>query len=203
MELTWDLHTDRLTPATLRATLALGNAAMTFAEVIRQWRENDAFRTFWGVSLRRVPFDAYCFEAPPLTRDSLAKPFECVFVESPALSRTAPDPEPFSEHFRKNPACEVVVFENLGRDAILVAPCPRSDLNCYTHLAVFARSAPMAQSNELWRLLAETLENRPGDAPVWLSTAGLCVYWLHVRLDSRPKYYRHRPYADERFWGHQ
>ena len=29
---------------------------------------------------------------------------------------------------------------------------------------------------------------------VWLSTSGLGVYWLHVRLDSRPKYYTYEPY---------
>ena len=201
-DIMWDFHTDQLSPATLRAGLDAGGAAMTFAEVIGQWRKNDAFCAFWSESLSGVSFDAYCFEVPPLTRDSLARPFECIFVESPALARTTPDPGPFSELFRDSPACDVVVFENLGRDAVLVAPCPRSDPDCYTHLAAFARRAPLAQSKELWRRVAETLESCTGDAPVWLSTAGLGVYWLHVRLDSRPKYYRHRPYADERFWSH-
>jgi hypothetical protein len=56
--------------------------------------------------------------------------------------------------------------------------------------------APLSQVGELWRVTAEALETRLGDVPVWLSTAGLGVYWLHIRLDSRPKYYRHRPYAD-------
>ena len=32
------------------------------------------------------------------------------------------------------------------------------------------------------------------DVPVWTSTSGLGVYWLHVRLDSRPKYYQHQPF---------
>jgi len=30
--------------------------------------------------------------------------------------------------------------------------------------------------------------------PTWLSTAGGGVAWLHVRLDTRPKYYRYNPY---------
>jgi hypothetical protein len=30
--------------------------------------------------------------------------------------------------------------------------------------------------------------------PLWLSTSGLGVAWLHVRLDSRPKYYSYAPY---------
>ncbi|MDF9799652.1 hypothetical protein OKW21_004915 [Catalinimonas alkaloidigena] len=27
-----------------------------------------------------------------------------------------------------------------------------------------------------------------------MSTSGLGVYWLHIRLDSRPKYYQFDPY---------
>jgi hypothetical protein len=174
---------------------------MRFADVIGKWRTDDAFRCFWTAALSDVPFDAYCFEMPPLTRASLGRPFECVCVDSPALAHTAPEPEPFSEHFGKASTSGVVVFENLGRDAILVAPCPRADLHCCTHLAAFVRRAAPVQSNALWRRVAEALEARPGDAPVWLNTAGLGVFWLHVRLDSWPKYYRHRPYADARFWG--
>jgi hypothetical protein len=199
----WDFRTTPLAPSTLRAALRERGSAMSFADVIRQWRTNDAFRSFWTASLRGVPFAAYCFEVPPLTRASLGRPFECVFVDSPALAHTAPDPGPFAEHFRQNPSCDVVVFENLGRDALLVAPCPGGDLGCYTHLAAFVSHAAPAQSNALWQRVAEALQTRTGDAPVWLSTAGLGVFWLHVRLDSRPKYYRHRQYADDRFWGDQ
>ena len=36
------------------------------------------------------------------------------------------------------------------------------------------------------------------DKPTWLSTAGMGVAWLHVRLDQRPKYYAHRPYREDR-----
>jgi uncharacterized protein DUF6940 len=28
----------------------------------------------------------------------------------------------------------------------------------------------------------------------WVSTAGMGVPWLHVRLDTRPTYYRHAAY---------
>ena len=38
----------------------------------------------------------------------------------------------------------------------------------------------------------QALLQRLGARPVWLSTAGGGVDWLHVRLDDRPKYYRHR-----------
>ena len=31
---------------------------------------------------------------------------------------------------------------------------------------------------------------------LWMSTEGSGVPWLHVRLDSRPKYYKHHEYTD-------
>ena len=40
---------------------------------------------------------------------------------------------------------------------------------------------------------------RLGTAPVWLSTAGAGVSWLHVRLGDRPKYYGHAPYRQAIF----
>ena len=41
---------------------------------------------------------------------------------------------------------------------------------------------------------------RTGD-PVWLSTNGDGVSWLHVRTDERPKYYTHGPYRTFRVDG--
>lgn len=36
----------------------------------------------------------------------------------------------------------------------------------------------------------------PTDYPIWLSTSGLGVYWLHMRLDRRPKYYTYEPFKE-------
>jgi hypothetical protein len=33
-----------------------------------------------------------------------------------------------------------------------------------------------------------------GVRPVWLSTAGAGVPWLHLRLDDRPRYYGFAPF---------
>ncbi|MGD8843294.1 MAG: hypothetical protein PVJ83_07445 [Gammaproteobacteria bacterium] len=195
----WQFHTSRLTPYVVRATLSAGGHAIGFGDVIAAWRSDASFLTFWAGALCSVPFDAYCLELPPLLPDGCGRPFECVFVESTALARAAPDPAPFAEHFRAHPDCSVVAFENLGKDALLVAPCPRAGPDVYTHLAAFLRGAAPAQIEALWQRAAAALNERMGEAPVWFSTAGLGVFWLHLRLDSRPKYYRYRPYANRHF----
>jgi hypothetical protein len=88
----------------------------------------------------------------------------------------------------------VVAFANLRGDALLVVPCPAGDAGAYGHLAAFVREAPEAQRDALWREVGEAMARRVGARPVWLSTAGAGVSWLHVRLDDRPKYYGHEPY---------
>ena len=43
-------------------------------------------------------------------------------------------------------------------------------------------------------LSADAMLDRIDDRPVWLSTAGMGIAWLHIRLDDRPKYYGYREY---------
>jgi hypothetical protein len=40
------------------------------------------------------------------------------------------------------------------------------------------------------------VDEQLGEQPLWLSTAGTGIFWLHVRLDSRPKYYTYQPYRE-------
>ena len=165
---------------------------LTFTEVVEYWRGNAEFRSFWNSSLREVPFAAYCWECPPITVQSSTRPFECVFVSSPMLARMPPDPGPFAEYFR--PDREVVSFESLGKDAWLVAPCPGGRGSNFSHLASFVATATEARQSALWSAVGTALEKRISARPTWLSTAGGGVAWLHVRLDTRPKYYRYAPY---------
>lgn len=153
--------------------------------------------------LARCPFEAFFFEARPVARAALDTPFEWVLVESPALAGLAPDPRPFAEHGGAawpDPSGDrdVLCFDNLGRDARLVVPCRRAaaPLHTYTHLAAFVRGAPADQVERLWRTVGLELAARleRSDEPLWLSTSGLGVAWVHVRIDERPKYVTHAPY---------
>lgn len=170
-----------------------GSRPRSFGDVIEGWRLDCGFRAAWCAALRDVAFRAYAWECPPVTERTLSRAFECVFVDSPALEAMPPEPEAFAGHFR--PGREAATFGNLGGDATLVAPCPESGDADYAHLARFTATAPAARQAALWQAVGAAMGKRVGERPVWLSTAGLGVGWLHVRLDDRPKYYRHAAYA--------
>lgn len=115
-----------------------------------------------------------------------------LLVDSPGLAGMAPEPDAFASRF--TPGQAVATFANLGGDAVLVVPAPHGPPDAYAHLAAFARRAPPAQQHALWQAVGEAVARRLSAAPLWLSTSGLGVAWLHVRLDARPKYYTHAPY---------
>ena len=164
----------------------------TYAEVVQGWQNDPGFRTLFNSLLAGAPFVAFRWETPAATTATLKRPFEFVLLDSPGLART-PDPEAFAEHFREAEA-SVVTFANLGGDAIMVVPCPMAPPQAYGHLAAFVRQAPENQRESLWVAVGEAMGRRIGGKPVWLSTAGAGVSWLHVRLDDRPKYYGYGPY---------
>ena len=190
----WQVRRTPLSPDTEHLRLlADGGDARSFAQVMGEWHESRSFRANWREVLSSIPFDAYCWECPPITVQMLSRAFECVFVSSPLLARMRPDPEQFAEYF--SPGCSVVAFDSLGKDARLIAPCRGTPGNNFAHLGSFVATAPPAQQDALWKTVGRELAQRIGASPTWLSTAGLGVAWLHVRLDSRPKYYRHAAYA--------
>lgn len=162
--------------------------AVSFARVIELLRaEQDGFRRYLVELFRSSPFSCFRFECPPVTIATRRRAFEFVLVDSPEID-SPPDPRDFQSHFDRSHD-DVLAFDNLGGDATLIVPHPRPASPGYAHLADFTRQAPAAQQLALWRLVGDTLHRLLGDSPLWLNTAGGGVPWLHVRLDTRPKYY--------------
>lgn len=176
----------------IRFGIDLDSRPATFADVMHGWQTDAAFRTLFSRLLADAPFEAFRWETPAVTTATLSKPFESVILDSPGLARR-PEPDAFAEHFN-DAGGEIAVFANLSKDAILIVPHPIAETSAYGHVAAFARFGPESQRQSLWRAVGATLQRRVGDRPVWLSTAGAGVSWLHVRLDDRPKYYGFKPY---------
>lgn len=191
----WSAHTEQLSEGyILRIRILQRSSPMTLDEVLRGWIENQEFRIFFIELLARLPFADYRWETPPSTTSSAARNFEFVVVNSPGLADMA-EPSAFAEHFPKSTTSGgVVSFYNLAKDALLIVPCPIASPEVYRHLGAFVRQAPEEQKHQLWKIVGIEMTRNLGHAPVWLSTAGAGVPWLHVRIDKRPKYYVHAPY---------
>jgi len=168
--------------------------AVAYRDVLLAWADDASFRTFFIDLLAEAPFNAYRWETPPVSVETSGREFEFVLLDSPFLD-CDPDEHAFANQFATAGDKPVTVFPNLGGDALLIVPCPLASLGAYGHLAAFVRSAPDEQNHALWRAVGTTLRQRLGERRLWLSTAGGGVAWVHVRLDTRPKYYGYRSYA--------
>jgi hypothetical protein len=179
-----------------RVALFRDGCAASFAEVIAAWRDAADFRAFFVGELASTDQRAFFWEMPPIRRGHTGRSYEHVTIRSEALARMAPDADAFAAKFESGED-SVVTFRNLGGDALLVAPRPMGEPRSYAHLAAFLLTAPEAQRQELFRVLGHAIVGELQRKPdrIWISTSGLGVAWLHVRLDSYPKYYQHRPYA--------
>eukprot|EP01034_Spumella_vulgaris_P037636 gene37636-46431_t len=68
-----------------------------------------------------------------------------------------------------------------------------------THLASFLRKGDNAQIIHLFNKIGTAfshavLNSTDSARRFWLSTSGLGVSWLHVRVDTVPKYYNWKEY---------
>jgi hypothetical protein len=190
----WQSHVHQIDPQTTRTTLTDDSSTLSFRRVIDLWQASEEFREFFTAAVAECSSAAFFWETPPVTKWTLDRPFEFVLVASASLSRLRPDPSPFRSHFLSQRSESVLTFPNLGGDALLVVPAPVAAEDCYTHLARFLRDAPRPQIDAFWRCVGCAMRDRISSAPTWLSTAGMGVSWLHLRLDTRPKYYRYQPY---------
>jgi hypothetical protein len=189
----WTAHYETLSGANNRRyTLSRDAKPALVTVILEAWKHDADFRAFWNTLLADAPYAAFRWETPAVTTHTLNRPFEFVLLDSPRLDR-APDFESFAQYIGGS-AAPVETFTNLGGDAILIVPCQQTAPTVYVHLATFVRGAPAAQQQALWQSVGQAMSRRLGDRPIWLSTAGAGVAWLHLRLDDRPKYYGHAPY---------
>lgn len=171
---------------------------MAYYSVLEAWKTDSQFRQFFNSLLAESEFQAFTWETPPVSGPSLEQPFEFVLIKSRRLvNLRTPSASKFSDKLKAEPnSPSVVIFPNLNKDALFVAPCPAGKSNKgYAHLGDFVRFAPEEQKHELWKQLAKAVEQKISINPLWLSTSKLGVKWLHVRVDSKAKHYRHTPYT--------
>jgi len=178
-----------------RYSLTRDAAALSFSDVLDLWQSDSDFRSYYTQLLADSPFAAYRWETPALTTSNGTQSFEFVLLNSPGFCSRKTDQTTFGSYFTAEDTDHgVVSFANLKGDATLVAPSPRTTIEAYWHIAAFIRQAPNAQVDAFWQIVSNSVKAQIGRSPLWLSTAGGGVAWLHARIDSSPKYYGYSPY---------
>uniref|UniRef100_A0A6T6WIS4 Uncharacterized protein n=1 Tax=Amorphochlora amoebiformis TaxID=1561963 RepID=A0A6T6WIS4_9EUKA len=171
---------------------------MTWSGYVSLLKRNKTFRAFFSYALAKVPFKGYYWECNPVKSGLFDRLLEMAFVESSQLSDIKADSKRFDMHIQKlKGSNSVSVFPNLGRDAYLIVPAQSTkNAQTFAHLAAFVRNAPEDQKQALWEKTGKTFQTvLEQNKTVWVSTHGTGVYWLHVRIDTRPKYYSYTPFT--------
>jgi hypothetical protein len=181
-----------------RIKIEQANKLLTFREVFNYWQNSTEFIEFYINSLIAVNYDEFFWEHPALKEEYLDKPYEFIVQKSTSFSRRKVDKNAFSDYINSDK--QVAVFDNLGRNAKLIVPTKKSPIDTYKHMGNFIRNAEKKQIQEQFKQLSKAiLSELKRDRLIWVSTAGLGVIWLHMRLDSRPKYYRTNSYKKPDF----
>lgn len=111
------------------------------------------------------------------------------YTESNSLEALTQNYKPFEKHLITPKNKYVTSFVNLTGDSILIIPTPIKDKD-YTTMKDFVDNAPLEQQQELWKHVAECAEKMLTIVDeIYINTHGLGVSYLHVRLDTTPKYY--------------
>jgi len=188
----WTAKTTQENDRVTKYHLTENDKILNFREVIILMQNSLKFRHFFADILRESPYTGYFWEVKSVTKNQLDQAFEFVLVNTDAFTRLHAQRRFFEKYFVAGES--VVTFPNLSGDAQLIVPTDVIEDEHYTHLAAFVRNAPKEQVEQFWQVVGQQYEALIGDAPRWLSISGLGVYWLHVRIDTRPKYYQYQPY---------
>lgn len=138
--------------------------------------------------LKNCPFTSYYFEAPNLK--SINIPLEFVLVESDTLHTKKANWGPYRDYMSLGK--HATSFDNKDGEFRLIIPTKKGD---YGHVADFMKSATDKEIQEVLHLTAKEIHDASKSRkPLYLSTHGDGVSWLHFRVGRTPKYYNYHKY---------
>jgi len=177
---------------THRVRIYQGQNQLTWKDFIALCTNDSNFREFYCDVLAGSPWENFFWECTAAKSINSMDNFEHVTVQAPSFGQA--NPEDFKEHLSHGGKL-AVSFRNNQNDAMLVSVTEIGPRNQYGHIAAFIRGASREQKSalfaELGSILSATITER---GTVYCSTDGTGVPWVHLRLDSQPKYYRTAEY---------
>ena len=163
--------------------------SMKWSKVIENWKNGKYLK--YPKRLK----NSFYWETTPVfaNKDTICKQ---KFIPDKILNGLKPNYQPFAKQIKDSDNKYVVSFPNLSGDATLVVPMPRSDGRSYATLKDFMDNAAAVQQTAFWKRVAQQIEKMlETNKKLWVSTHGLGVHYLHVRISKLPKYYHTKSFA--------
>jgi len=156
------------------------------------------FIKFYKDEIIKLDYKAFYWEHPAINKEFLPKKYECILQRSKPLEYLPSNEIAFQDYlFYKE---QVADFMNIGKNARLVIPTKKSDKEIYNHMGKFITGATQEQIIAVFNRVGKIIINEIEEQElIWLNTAGLGVIWLHIRMDTTPKYYKTKRYKDPDF----
>ncbi|MCR6641117.1 MAG: hypothetical protein NVV82_19515 [Sporocytophaga sp.] len=193
----WEYIEDKIDSDISKYTVTQNGREITCGEAVNLLCTSKEFRIFFIELLQSSSYEAYFWEVRPISIDTTSQQFEFVIVNAPSLSKINADNAPFIKYFNQDKY--VTSFFNLNKDARLIVPIGTENSSRYSHIANFVRYAPFEQVEIFWKKVGEEIHNSIEGVEKWVSTSGLGVHWLHLRIDIKPKYYSYQPYKNLKY----
>lgn len=179
---------------TIQCNVYVNHKNISFNNAMNYLQHNKKFRNKFINVLKNTQFDAYFLEIAPSN-----KPFEFTLVNAPILKNIQPDRNPFKNKLNKCKNKNIISFMNLSKTSKLIVPCPISNEKAYTHIANFIKYAPKKQIHLFLKQIPIQVKLfKKKYKIVWVNTHGLGVHWIHLRIDSKPKYYKTQKYIKKK-----
>lgn len=114
------------------------------------------------------------------------------FKESFKINKNLPEKQNYKEfesYINKSKNKYVTSFHNLNKDTLLVIPIPKKNKN-YATLKDFCDNSSITQKKYFWKEVSKLVKKfMKNEKYIWISTHGLGVPYMHIRISNKPKYY--------------
>jgi hypothetical protein len=156
---------------------------MKWKSVLNRWRNGKPLK------YPKKCKNAFFWETSPISNNSTDNYSEN-FIETSAFNGVRQNYLAFLNHIKKSKNKYTVSFNNLSGSSLLIIPYPKNGKN-FTSLKDFIDNASDTHQKQFWKCVAIRVEQMlKNHNKVWVSTHGTGVPYLHVRIDTNPKYYQ-------------
>ena len=186
----------KINPDTFKVILVFNGKIQTFHQALNFMKHSPLiFQNDLKQCVIDSNFKSIFIEFPCLT--NLMEKFEFVIINAVQMENIIPNSSSFKINHNNNN--NIIITKSLSMDTTLIIPNINSKNN-YADIYNFLdpnnnNLVDIDIISKFWENTAsQIILELNSKKKIWISTSGLAVHWLHLRISESPKYYNHEPY---------